>query len=304
MKLSTLTFTLLLIAGPTLAAPDDMEDAFQNLKNAEAKKDPALLKKAALETCALARKEAAKPAPENNADKEYWSKRVAYARDIELHIEYALLATALQVPAAGTIELLSTLEQQNPKSKYLDEAYPRYFLALTQTGATAKIPAVAEKAITNFPDNEDLLLVLADSAMNRKQSDRALNYSEHLLTVLNRHAKPDGYPTADWERKRTAALARAHWMAGIIHSEKLNYFEADKDLRAALPLIQGNDAMRAPALFHLGIANYQLGKTMLNKQRVLEAAKFSEQAGAIKGPLAEQAWRNAHVMKTEAARMR
>lgn len=304
MKLSTLTFTLLLIAGPNLAAPDDLEDAFQNLKNAESKKDPALLKKAALETCAVARKLAEAPAPESEADKAYWTKRVAYARDVELQAEYALYTFAIQAPAATSVDLISTLEQLNPKSKYLDEGYSRYFLALTQTGAAAKIPAIAEKALANFPDNEDLLLVLADSAANRKQSDRALGYSERLISCIGRHPKPEGYSAADWERKRAAALARAYWMAGLIHSEKMNYFEADKDLRAALPLIQGNSAMLAPAYFHLGVANYQLGKTMLNKQRVLEAVKFSEQSAAIKGPLAEQAWRNSIIMKTEAGKMR
>jgi hypothetical protein len=43
---------------------------------------------------------------------------------------------------------------------------------------------------------------------------------------------------------------------------------------------------------------------MLNKARVLEAARFSDQAAAIKGPLAEQAWRNGGIMRAEAARMR
>ena len=62
------------------------------------------------------------------------------------------------------------------------------------------------------------------------------------------------------------------------------YFEADKELRAALPLIQGNTAMTAPALFYLGMANYDLGRRTMSKARVPEAAKFSEQAAAIKGP--------------------
>jgi hypothetical protein len=304
MKCSLLLVTLLLIAGPTLAAPDDLQDAFQKLKDAESKKDPVLVKTLAVETCAVARKEAATPAPEDAADKDAWTKRVAYAREIELHSEYALFAAAVPATPALAVDLISTLEQQNPKSKYLDEAYARYFLALSQTGASAKIPAIAEKALVNFPENEDLLLVLADASMTRKQTDRTLAYAERVVSVLERHPKPEGYSAADWDRKRTAALSRARWMAGVMHAEKSQYYEADRDLRAALPLIQGSPGMLAPALFHLGVANYQLGKTMMNKQRVLEAAKFSEQAGAIKGPLAEQAWRNAHIMKTEAGKMR
>ncbi len=62
--------------------------------------------------------------------------------------------------------------------------------------------------------------------------------------------------------------------------------------------------MLEPALFHLGLANYQLGRMTMRKARILEAAGFSEKAAALGGPLAQQAWHNALVMKDEAGRMR
>ncbi len=304
MTLSAISFAVLLIAGPIIEVRD-LEVAFQNLKAAtESKKDAAEVKKLAAETCAMARQVLSAPPPESDTESEAWTSYVAYVRDIELYTEYALYATAVQAPPAMTVDLISTLEQQNPKSKYLNEAYAPYFRALNQTGGAAKIPALAEKAIPNFPNNEDLLLVLADTAMNRKQSDRALGYAERLIVVLAKHPKPEGVSSADWERKRSAALGRGYWIAGVVQSEKTRYYEADKDLRAALPLIQGNETMMGSALFYLGLANYQLGKMMMNKARVLEAAKFSEQAAAIKGPLSQQAWHNALVMKTEAGNMR
>lgn len=271
----------------------------QNQKN-----DAAQVKKLAVETCALARQVISTPAPQADAEKRAWTVRVDRARSIEVHTEYALIAAAVRASPSTTVDLLSTLERQNPNSKYLDDAYGRYFLAMDKMGEASKIPAVAEQAIAHFPDNEDLLLVMADTAVKRKQSDLAQRHSERLVAVLVKHPKPEGVSPADWERKRSAALGRGYWIAGLMHSEKTQYYEADKDLRAALPLIGGNDSMMAPALFQLGVANYQLGKTLMRKAQVLEAVKFSEQAGAIKGPYAEQAWRNAHIMKTEAARMR
>jgi hypothetical protein len=60
----------------------------------------------------------------------------------------------------------------------------------------------------------------------------------------------------------------------------------------------------ANALYYLGVANYQLGKQTLNKARVLEGARFSEQAAAIPGALQQQAYHNALVMKDEAGKMR
>jgi tetratricopeptide (TPR) repeat protein len=304
MNLAALSFAVLLIARAAPTVPDDLENAFQNLQQAESKKDPAQVKKLATETCALARQAASSPAPEGEDEKEAWTKRVAYARDVELHTEYALYATAVQGQPATTVDLLSTLEQQNPKSKYLEEAYGAYILALNQTGAASKIPAVAEKAIAHFPNGEDLLLVLADTALNRQQSERARGYAERLVAVLSKHPKPEGMAAADWERKRSTALGRGYWIAGFVHSEKTQYYEADKDLRAALPFIKGNEAMMAAALFYLGVANYQLGSATRNKARVLEAAKFSDQAAAIKGPYSDQAWRNAQIMRTEAGKMR
>jgi hypothetical protein len=225
-------------------------------------------------------------------------------RGIELYTEYALFATAIQGPAAATVDLIAALAEQNPKSKYLENAYGAYFLALSQTGASSRIPAIAEKALASFPRNEDLLLVLADNAMDRKQRDRALGYAQRLVAALNGHPKPEEMTAAAWERRRNGALGRGHWIAGMMHSEKAQYMAADQDLRAALPLIKGNDAMTAAALFHLGLANYPLGKMTLKKAQVLEAVKFSEQAAAFQGPFAQQAWHNAQVMKTEAGRMR
>lgn len=304
MRLSVALSLILLSAGPLLAAPGELEDAFKNLKEAESKKDTALVKKLAGETCALARKAAAAPAPADDDEKEDWKARVEYARGVELYTEYALFSAAVQSGPAVLVDLLAALEQQNPKSKYLDGAYGSYLVALSQTGEASKIPAVAEKALASFPDNEDLLLVMADSALSAKQGDRAIDYVKRLVTVLGNHPVPEGMPPADWEAKRKAALGRGYWISGMARGEGKQYAEADSDLRAALPLIKGNEGMLASALFYLGVANYDLGAKASNKARVLEGAKFSEQAAAIKGPYAQQAKTNAQAMRTAAAKMR
>jgi hypothetical protein len=109
---------------------------------------------------------------------------------------------------------------------------------------------------------------------------------------------------ADWDRKKTGALGRGYFIAGFIHAEKGVYANADKELRAALPMIKGNDSMMGPALFQLGVANYQLGKMTLNKQKMMEGATFSDQCAAIVGPYAQQAWKNSALIKKEAAAMR
>jgi hypothetical protein len=304
MKCLALGIAVVLSAAAASVSSDDLDKAFENLKQAEGTKDAASIKKAAVELCGLAKQAAEQPAPEEAAEKTAWTSRVTYAKELAVHAEYAISAAAIEAQPAVAVDLWATLEQQNPKSKYLDDGYARYFYALSQTKATGKIVPIAEKALANFPDNEDLLLVLANNARSKNASANALAYSRRLVNVLSKHPKPEGVDAAYWEKKKANALGQGYWIAGMVLSEQNQYYEADKNLRAALPLIKGNDAMLAPALYYLGVANFQLGKQTLNKAQVLEAAKFSDQSAAYAGPYAQHAAHNALVMKQEAAKMR
>jgi hypothetical protein len=90
----------------------------------------------------------------------------------------------------------------------------------------------------------------------------------------------------------------ARWMAGTSYSSQSKYAQADKELRAALPLIKDNDQLMAGALFHLGLSNYQMGKGK-SAQQIGEAAKFMQQCAAIKSPFQAQAQKNLGVMRRE-----
>ena len=121
------TIVVLLLAGSVPAISEELEECFGKLKEAAVSKDAALVKRLAVETYALARKQAAVPAPDTDVEKETWTNRVGYLHDVETYTEYLLYTTALAAPAAVTVDLLATLEQQNADSKYLDQAYVSYF---------------------------------------------------------------------------------------------------------------------------------------------------------------------------------
>ena len=175
--------------------------------------------------------------------------------------------------------------------------------ALRQTGAGAKIPAIAAKAAANLPDNLDLLIWLVDSALSRKANARDLGYAKRLIAVLSKNAKPESLSAADWERKRTTALGRAYTLAGCVQTDLGQYPDGDKSLRAALPLVSGNEALKAQVLYYLGVANFQFGTMTMNKALGVQAAKFSEQAADIPGPLRDAAYHNAQVMRQRATQM-
>jgi hypothetical protein len=291
---------VVLLGAAAFAFAQDLESSFQSLKDAEGKNDAALLKKLSADTFALVQKALAEPAPQAADEKEAWTARINYAHEIANNTGYVLYAAASKGPAAATVDLLAALEQQDPKNKYMDEAYTTYLYALSQTGASAKIPAVAEKGLADFPENTDLLQYLASYARAAKQNDRALGYANRLVAAMSKQTKPESLPAADWEKKRTYGM----YLVGVISGEKGQYAAADKNLRVVLPLIKGDNSMTAEALFQLGMANYQLGKMTLNKAKILEAAKFSDQCAAITGPFAAQAWKNSAIMKADAAKMR
>ena len=255
MKLPVLGLAIVFLAGPAVAVADDLEDAVQSLKDAVAKKDVDAVKKLAATIRPMTAEILAEAAPDEAAEKKDWAAHVAYAKSTQLYVESAFYTVAVQSEPAVMVDLIATLEQQNPKSKYLNQAYGAYLIALEKTGDKAKIPGIAARALANFPENEDLLVYMTDTAMAQKQTDRALGYANRLTATLSKRAKPEGMPAADWERKRSAALAHGYYIAGVLSAEKGLYVPADKNLRAALPLIQGQPAMMGPALFYLGMAN-------------------------------------------------
>jgi tetratricopeptide (TPR) repeat protein len=303
MSLLFLCFVSYLPAGFVFDIPDELEKSYRSLQEATANKNVAQVKKLATETSAMARKVMAEPAPESDLRKEYWKRDVAYATDIQIYAEYALFAVAVQSPPETLIDLIDTLGQLSPKSRYMDDAYARYFVALSQTGAAAKIVPYAQKALDNHPDSEDLLLVLADNALNGQQADKAGEYAERILATLPKEPKPDTLSQDEWDKKKNATLGRAYWIAGLVHAGKNQFEQADEDLRGSLPYLKGNDQLLGSALFQLGVVNYNLGKTAANKQLLLEAAGFSEQAAALPGPQAQQAAANAKAMRAEAAKI-
>jgi hypothetical protein len=302
VKPSVVAMTVVLLAGPAVATADKLDDSYQSLKDAVGKKDPAQVKSTVAELSPMVKEALATPAPSDEEEKKAWTAHIEYVKGIKEYCEYALFATAIQGPPATTVDLISTLEQENPKSKYLDQAYGQYLVALNQTGASAKIPGIASKALANFPDNPDLLSVMMESSYG-KQNNLALTYANRLIAVFGK-PKPQSVSVEEWERLRGANLGRAHWMAGMVYCASGTWGPGDRELRAALPMINGNTAMTGPALFYLGMANYNLAKMTNNKAKMLEAVKFSKESSAIAGQFADQARHNAIVMQGEADRMR
>ena len=287
MKALIVGLSCLLTAG--LLTASELETKFQALQTAVSTSDPLQVKAAAVDVYGVAKQAAAEAEPAGENEFPAWKERVEYGRSIELQAEYALYTAALKAKAATAVDLFATLEQLNPSSKYLEDGYATYFADLTQVGQSAKILPVAQKAVARFPRNADVLLVVADNALVRKQNDAAISYAKKITAAL----------AGTTDARKSAILGRGYYIAGIAEAQKNDFSPANRDLRAALPLLGNNEAMLGPALFYLGVTNYQLGKQLMDRNQIREAGKYSERAATMRTPFAAQAAENARIIKTE-----
>src|SRR5437667_8500662 len=76
--------------------PDHLEAAHQNLKAAEAKKDPDLIRKWSNQTSQIAQKVIQSPQPTDADDVDAWKKRVDFAKQLDTYTEYSLFSAAMQ----------------------------------------------------------------------------------------------------------------------------------------------------------------------------------------------------------------
>jgi tetratricopeptide (TPR) repeat protein len=275
--------------------PNNLEAAYNNLKAAEANNDFDGVAKWSSTTSDIARKVTQQAANPGDSGSQ---ARLNYAKQVDTYTEYADYAAALKTnDSAKVIVLVESLEQRNPQSPYLPQAYGRYLNALRESGHSDKAGAAAERQLKRDPNSEDALLVAAGFNMQEKQDQKAASYAGKLIEVMQTKAKPDGMSDSDWDKKKSTTLGLGYWIEGVSCSNLHQYAAADKALKQALPLIKENQEVLGMALFHLGLADYQLGKSTKNRALIQQALKYSQQSAAIKSPLQTQAQNNVAAIK-------
>ncbi len=258
--------------------PGDLGIALAAVKAAEAMKDPDAVRQWAVRASELARREAKAPKAGSETDEDH-KQRVAFAGEVDTYTEYALFTSALQAQAPGPrAALLRALEQQAPDSAYWTHAHELYFLALVQTGDVPAAVAVAEKAIAKGQPTLDMLAAAGDFHLrNNTEPQKVLDYSSRLIELVNTSPQPATVSDAAWQQRKNTLVGLGNWMTGMVYTTQGKLSEADKALRAALPLLEGNDQVKAGALFNLGLANQKLN-------RLADAMRFYEQCVAIQSP--------------------
>ena len=284
-----------LAIGDKLAAipPGCVEDAQQTLKAAELKKDPDLVMKWSDKTSELARKVVNSPKPAAADEAENWKARVDYARQVDTYTEYSLYATALATAdPKKQVALIEDLQQRNPKSEYLAKAGDTLFVAYQKSGATDKAVALAQQVAATGNASEDMLLILTQDAVKKKDRDKVHTYSAKLEEVAGSKPKPDGIADADWTKRKNSILLFAYSTNGEQYFNEGKLAAADQELRKALPLAEDNAAVKPEVLFYLGLANYKMEKAQ-------DAYNFFKVCAVLKSPFQAQATKNLTALKAQ-----
>jgi len=226
-------------------------------------------------------------------DTEIDRRRLALAPQVITYVDYLAYADILQTPTrARKLELIEQATQTSPQSAYIP-AMRRLTLAIWREIDPQKAVTIAEKMIEKDPTNEEALIMVAESYVQRdKEPEKALAYGEKVVALMEHTAKVEGIPDAEWSKKRAGLMGRANWLIGSISMQRGNFSQADKAIRAALPYLKGDQKLVSTALFYLGWANYRTGN-------IAEAIRFNQDCTRIRGPYQEQAFKNLAVIQSE-----
>ena len=275
--------------------PSDVEMAYAGLQAAVAKADNDLIIYWATATAEAGKKASAAPEPKDEDDIEHWKYKVSFSKPDQApkRAEYEVFTAVMRTTdPAARIKALDALTAMNPKSEYLAQGPSYYFSAFRQLKQDDKALALAARSAEANTADEDMLLLLANNAFEKKNSEGVVKYADQLSAVLQGKAAPAGADPAAWEKKKGITLGAGLWLKGMTLAGQSKWKETDETLRLAAPLVQDNPDLLSHALFNIGLANYKLGN--LN-----EALKFSQECAALKGPKQAEAAKNAAVIRQQ-----
>ena len=267
----------------------DIEIAYKSLRIAEQKGDPALIRKwsqIATRTAAIV---ASSP-----KDDETGRRRMEYARQVGNSLGYLKYREIAAIPDAGKkLEAIEDFLQRNKDSEYGHAVASLYLVSCRGLGDSRKTLSAAEKILKWDENNEDALLVLAESYQDSQTDPQKLiAYANRILAVMNRRARPVELTDAEWTKKKTRLTGASYWMIGSALLQQNHYGAADKSIRTALPYLKGDTRLTSAALFYLGWANYQM-------HNFPDAIRFNQQCLTLKGPYQDKAARNLQVIRAE-----
>ena len=137
------------------------------------------------------------------------------------------------------------------------------------------------------------LIAVANSYFDGKREPAKVHaYAAKVVDIMSAKPKPEGMSDADWQNRKDRFLGAAHYISGKLYYTQNSFAPADRELRAALPLVANDPQAKPEVLFYLGVANFKMDK-------VQEAANFNRECAAIKSQFAGLCTKNLAAIRSQ-----
>ena len=256
--------------------PSDLQLAYNSLKIAEARKDPALAQKWSQVAAATAQRLLAAPG----------GPQLDFARQVLAYTEYLAYTAILETPTGPLkLERMEQFLKSSPGSSYAP-AVERLYLACLRQSDPAKAVSIAEQIVAgDRADPETLLLVAEHYARKDREPDKVVAYATRAIALTEHDSEAD-------PKQKPALTGHANWLIGSISMQQNKFAQADKSIRIALPYLRSDPRLLSRALFYLGWANYKLGN-------INDAIRFTQDCTHVTGPFQAQSVKNLAVIRSE-----
>ncbi len=191
------------------------------------------------------------------------------------------------------VAMVDALSARNPKSQYASQMAQMQFASFRQLNDNAKALALAEKTLETDQSSDDMLAFVINEYVEKKRDpEKVIAYSARLVELMDTKPKPEGVSDDDWAKRKKSLSGLAHFWSGSTSFTLKKYPAADKELRAAIPLVEGNDQLKAATLFFAGLNSNSM-------KNLPDALMFNQQCAAIKSQFQAQAVKNVNVLKSQ-----
>ncbi|MFZ0737411.1 MAG: hypothetical protein WAM96_10005 [Candidatus Acidiferrales bacterium] len=195
------------------------------------------------------------------------------------YVEAALFNAAYKLTdPKAKVAYMDRFTTMFPDSFYATNAREQIAFADEQAQSFSKMMEAAQSVLSKDPKNVDMLLLLADYWSERgQQLDRATEYSQKALDVLEQAKKPDQVPDDQWQQQVSMQKGIAYTSLGQVYVNKGQNDQAVAAFRRAAPLLKSNPVSYAKD-------EYRLGFTLAKMQKIPEARAALTEAVSIDSP--------------------
>ncbi len=207
-------------------------------------------------------------------------RNLGYTPQAKTQQEYDLfLEIAAETVDLKRIEKVDLFAAAYPQSELLGQAYQYQLTSYRSTDNFVGVLLAGEKVLSLLPDNVEALITLAEAIPNgtagrtdaEQLIDRAEQYANKSLEVIERTHIPREIPYADWKRYRRTLEARAHEALGHIAAKRGRLNIAVVEFETAVRL---NPEPAGTQHFRLGVAYVWIGRTEEAKNALTRAAEL------------------------------